>query len=186
MLSKARRTVYYRRGMNIPKKYADFSFDAKGFLIDPKTGERVVKNKRSAGTPRYLKLAGNWFVSNQSEHVRRKAVHELKKYYAKELSSFGIPPFKADDYPLRVTWEVHCPIGKADWDLDNLWFYWKYFCDTLRKLGVIEDDTIRYVTSPPAPVFIPVETEEERKFVFQFFFDDRDEIHTNEFWRAAA
>src|SRR5690606_7509045 len=172
--------------MPIPKRFGKGTFDRKGFLIDPKTGARVVKNARVAGKPRYLKLAGNWFVSNQSEHVRRKAIHELKKYYERELRGLNVPAIDPEQYPLRVEWDVYCPIGEANWDLDNLWFYWKYFCDTLRKMGVIPDDTVRYITQPPAPRFYPVDSEEERLFLFRFYRDERVVIRTNPFWRQAA
>lgn len=131
-------------------------------------------------------MAGNWFVSNQNEHIRRKAISDTKEFFEKELKKKTLSPIPAEAYPLRCEWDLYCPIDKADWDADNLWFYWKYFCDTLRRVGIIPDDTIQYITQPPGPRFFPVESLKERKFVFRFYEDDREAIQKHDFYKSAA
>lgn len=184
-LSKARRKMYYTRGMKIPKKYINCGFNRKGFLVD-KNGNPIVKNSRSAGKPRYLKLSGNWIISNQSTHVRRKAISELKAFYVRKLGEMDLGPLPEDAYPLRIEWDIYAPIGKADWDVDNLYFYWKYFCDALRNESILAEDNVRFITLPPAPCFIPVESDDERKFVFRFYTDDRECIQNHAFYREAV
>ena len=80
--------------------------------------------------------------------------------------------------------ELHDVIGRGDWDLDNrAWVYLKVFLDTLTSNGVIFDDSIKYITQMPNPVFFPVETKEESKFVFKFYQDDRPEILNHPFYK---
>lgn len=185
-LSEKRRKIYFKRGKKIPKKYLHFPFDQKGFLVYPDSGERVVKNALTAGTPRWLTLSGNWFYASPQKHTRALAIKEVKRFFRRALSKMEIAPLSDDAYPLRVEWEFHAPVGVGNWDLDNLWFYQKCFLDTLVKMGVLRDDTIEYITAPGRPEFYPVEKEEDRKFVFRFYKDDRACITNHEFWQRAA
>ena len=48
---------------------------------------------------------------------------------------------------------------------------------SMTNLGKIVDDKVPYITKPcSAPLFCPVETEDERKFVYHFYQDLRPEI----------
>lgn len=149
-----------------------YKVSGEGFLLD-ESGNKVVANPKTAGTEKYEQLSGNKFFSGYgSYHIRRKLTGELKKFYkpfVKKLEPITV-------FPLRIEWDFYTIMNKADWDMDNMSFYWKYLQDTLVDQGIIPEDNIRYITFPPSGKFIPVDDWEERKFVIRFYHDDRDEI----------
>lgn len=152
----------------------------KQYLLDEE-GEKIVANPRAAGTPRYWKLSGNDFMSGYgSKHVRHKLTTGLKDFY-RPIVKAQMVPFKEEDYPLTITWEFHSTLGKANWDIDNMFFYWKYLQDVLEDEGIIVEDNIKYITASPGPVFVPVDSWEDRKFVFRFYKDERKIIE--EAWK---
>jgi hypothetical protein len=182
-ISNKRRAAYYKKGDKIPKKYMYLKFDKKGYL-KTKDGEKVVKNPISAGTPKKWKINGQGLYSGiVNRFTRKKMKDQLYESYVKKWDiekGFFIP---MDMYPLKIEWEFHHIIGKADWDLDNKWVYLKVFLDTLSAEGVIFDDSIKYITNSPSPTFFPVETKEESKFVFRFTRDNRPEIINHPFYK---
>lgn len=183
VISKARRKEYYQKGMKIPKKYMHFKFNLKGFLVD-KEGNKVQKNIIAAGSPRKWKINGQGLYSGiVNRFTRKKMKDQLSDFYKKSIDTpkdFFIP---LDMYPLKIEWEYHDVIGKGDWDLDNKWVYLKVFLDTLTDLGIIFDDSIKYITKAPSPQFFPVENKEDSKFVFRFTKDDREEILNHKFYK---
>lgn len=190
MLSRSRRPEYYHKdkGRKIPKKYmkelpsGKYFFNGKGFLVNNETGKRIVSNSSISNKPRYVKLSGNRLITGfGSPHVRNKIVNSLKDFYApfvrEHLQEYG----PITQFPLRVEWDFHTVIEDKDkFDASNLFFYYKYFEDALFKdfdgISLIPDDNIRYVTHPPGPKIIPIENDEDRKFVFRFYYDDRAEL----------
>lgn len=89
-----------------------------------------------------------------------------------------LTPFDPKDFPLKIEWDFYSPVKKADWDLDNMMFYWKYLQDTLVDCGIIPDDTVVYITHPPSPRWFPVEDWKDRRFEFRITSDNR-KIITN-------
>lgn len=182
-ISNKRRTEYYKKGDKIPKKYMHLRFDKKGYLKS-KSGERVIKNPVAAGTPKKWKINGQGLYSGVvNRFTRKKMKDQLSESYKQNWDvekGFFIP---MDLYPLSIEWEFHTVIGKGDWDLDNKWIYLKVFLDTLSSEGIIFDDSIKYITNAPSPMFFPVETKEESKFVFKFYQDDRPEILNHPFYK---
>lgn len=79
-------------------------------------------------------------------------------------------------FPLRIEWDFYTVLGQADWDMDNMSFYWKYLQDTLVEESIIPEDNIKYITFPPSGKLYPVEDWEDRKFIIRFYHDDRSEI----------
>lgn len=193
MLSKKRRTEYYKKDgkHRIPSRFQPSpKFDNRGFLINPKTGEREIRNKKTAGKPRYFVISGNSFVSGfGSEFTRAKIVEGIKDFYRPFLYDFPV----ITTFPIRIAWDFYTTIGAANYDMSNFWFYYKYFEDCLRdrrelpdgsfKPAIIPDDNIKYVTQPGAPLLCPVEDFEDRKFVFRFYHDLRPEIQRNTLWK---
>jgi hypothetical protein len=128
MISKARRPTY--------KKSSDGSFE-----LD-KDKNRIITNKRTVGTPRYLAINTQKFYSGfGSEHQRIMIVEGLKNYYKEPLSKLkDLPPF-----PLYIEFKFHTTITR-EYDLDNMsWIYIKTFHDALKKAGKIPDDSVRYI-----------------------------------------
>ena len=182
IISNKRRTEYYKKGDKIPKKYINLRFDKKGYLKS-KSGERVIKNPIAAGSPKKWKINGQGLYSGVvNRFTRKKMKDQLSEHYIKNWDikkDFFIP---MDMYPLAIDWEFHTTIDKGNWDLDNKWIYLKVFLDTLSAQGVIFDDSIKYITKAPSPIFFPVENKEESKFVFRFYRDDRPEILNHPFY----
>lgn len=176
MLSKQRRATYYKKkDKNIPKKHLGKKFNKQGFMIDT-FGNRIIKNSRSVGTPRYKKINGQEFYKGaDSHHIRAKVVNELKKFYSETLKN--VKPIT--QFPIQIEWEHHELIGVGNWDLDNLWIYNKCFQDALIDNNVIPEDNVMFITKAAAPEIFPVETEEERKIIFKVYLDKRDVILNN-------
>lgn len=154
----------------------DWSMDSNNYLRD-ENGDKVVANPRAAGTPNYEPLSGNRFFSGYgSHHVRRTLTAGLKDFYRPYVNKMD----KITKFPIRIDWDFHTTLNSADWDMDNMHFYWKYLQDTLVEEDIIPEDNIKYITFPPAGRFIPVKEWIDRKFVFRFYKDTRTEIQ--ELW----
>lgn len=188
-VSQRRQKKYIKRGGKMSDtmvknvKKGVLYFNKQGFLTNHETGERVIANPIAAGTPKWEQLAGNKFsYGNYPPHLRATLVEALKKDYRDKLPF--LTPFSADAYPLRVEWDLHTIVGKSNFDLSNLWFYYKYFEDTLVNLNILPDDSIRFVSHPPAPRLIPIEKWEDRAFVFRFYPDNRACVRNHPLWQA--
>jgi hypothetical protein len=137
-------------------------------------------NPRVAGKAKHKKLSGNNFFSGYgSHHIRKRLAGALKASFVEVIKASDLKPLKAKDYPTKVTWEIHCPRGLANWDLDNLWFYKKFFIDACREAGILREDTIEFITGFGETLWYPVETDEDRKFVFTFTKDNRRCLNTS-------
>jgi hypothetical protein len=177
LLSAKRRPKYYTKKDKIPKKYQDCIFK-KGYLVNV-NGAKIVKNIRSVGTPKYEQLSGNSLLSGYaSPYTRAKIARELKAFYKPFVKEFVKKNGAFTEFPIRVTWDVYTDISSTNWDASNLFFYYKYFEDTLflEDTKVIPDDCIKYITFSPGAKIIPVDNWEKRKFVFKFYYDDRTEL----------
>lgn len=180
-LSRKRRPKYYKSGEKIPKKYSDYQFDTKGFLIDPE-GNKLIKNKAFVDKPRFQILSGNNLISGYgSPHIRAKLARELKNFYRPFLLDYVKEHGPIENFPLKVEWDVYTVnVREGTWDASNLYFYYKYFEDTAVDVGLIPDDCVKYITWSPGAKIIPVENWDDRKFVFRFIHETRNEI-LNEF-----
>ena len=179
--SKQRRRTYYKKvgGKQIPKKYSLLGFDKQGFLVDAE-GERIVSNPRSHGKPKYEYLSGNTLTSGYSTpFMRSRIAREMHNFYAPFVRSMR----PMTEYPLRIEWDFYTTVDKPDFDLSNFWFYLKYFEDTLTSEKIIPDDNISYITHSASPKLIPVDSFTQRKFVFRFYLDEREEIKNHPLWK---
>jgi hypothetical protein len=175
----------------LPNKYQTqryiWSMDKGGQrrLFDSETKAFVVKNAVSVSRPRMMTIAGNEFFPGLDEHIRMKVVEHLKSEFQRHF-----PVSLELSFPVLITEELHTLPRYANWDLDNMWIYTKCFQDaiveykqikekyierTLKgdkvkhrivKPGIIPDDTIKYITLPSAPRFIPVTREEDRAMIY--------------------
>lgn len=170
---------------NLPNKYNNklkYDYNEEGILIDIRTKEKIVANAKQSGTPKLHTLSGNFIVSagNGSQFIRTKVSDSLHAMYKAVLEN--VEPIKIEDFPLIITWEVHCSPAEWNWDLSNLFLYNKYFEDSLVVNGIIPDDSVLYISGSAAPLFFPIEDDEERKFVFRIYKDCRPEIRENPLW----
>lgn len=177
MLSKERRAKYYTPQCKIKNKKLNdrtrFVFrenvkTKKSYLVDVNTGEKVLKNPRAVGTPKYMSInAQHLYNQTLNEFSRDRVVRVLHEFFESGMKEIG----RIDMYPLMITMEIHDTIieGTSEWDVGNRgFFYQKAFEDVLKKDKIIDDAAI-YIAMPSAPIFIPVKTEEERKLVFSIY-----------------
>lgn len=147
------------------------------FLVDANTEARVIANPKKVGKPRYQKINGqDIYNGNISKAVRNNLIIAIKN----QFRQFAILCPKMKSYPVMMEVEVwDTPIDSEfsqDWDLDNRAFpYNKAFADVLKKgdCGVLDDDSIWYLTGPPAPLFCPITDPLERKLVYKVYLDRR-------------
>jgi hypothetical protein len=168
-LSKARRAKYYNatdfQNDTIPKKYLKdgIEFDKKGRACNAKTKEVIVRNTRTAGTPRYWKINGQDLWSGNLHHATRSKMNEqLHKHFSKAIIEQIQVEQKTSVIPLKPNERVFISFlfkGKVEQsqDIDNLAIiYVKTFVDTMtqysnknqsgiQKLGLIPDDNVKYV-----------------------------------------
>jgi hypothetical protein len=151
-LSKSRRAIFYKKGDNIPKKYSkeNFIFNDKGVLINLSSNEKVLKNTKSAGKPRYRKISGQDIWSGINHNLRSKIAKELKNYFKEFIIKSGITTIDESKYPLGVAIFFHKPIGQGNWDIDNhSLIYRKCILDSLVEKQIIRDDSVTYVRQVP-------------------------------------
>ena len=204
-IAQARRAEYYELGKKKikAKKYLDqtkygfrpFKVTRGGkltqvyFLTDLATGERVIKNPKSAGTPKD-KLINGQDIYNQTivQETRNKMLQEIKAFFTPFVNK--LEPIDMTDLPVRIEVELHDTIleetSKKLWDVDNRFYmYGKAFQDVLtgnmlkgraRSKIILPDDNCLMISKPPSPLFIPVETPEERKLVFRIYKEDDPRI----------
>lgn len=119
-ISKQRRAQYYDAGDSLPQKYRNKRYriipPGTGILTDMSTMEKVVKNSKSVGKPRYWAIAGNDILSGIDYNLRSKVFKEVKKYFYEQFRH--IPEIDENMYPLSIGIEFYDMIG--DYDLDNL------------------------------------------------------------------
>jgi len=177
--SKKRRAKFYKKGdAKIPKKYAGCEVDAAGFLINT-DGDRIISNPRVAGKAKYETLSGNKLTSGYSSpHIRNKIAGELKDFYRPFVRCMS----EITEFPLRMEWELHTTVDRNNFDLSNLWFYLKYFEDTMVAEGIIPDDSIQFITASASPTLFPVHNFWERQFVFKIYHDDREILSQFTHW----
>lgn len=201
-LSDARQKKYYEKGKAAPKakRYNDSSkfewkrwSNGKIYLTEIETKERVVANPRAAGTPRLITINGQKIYNGEaSKHIRNKILSAIKESFAPYINKMN--PVPLENFPLRLELEVHDiirePSSNSLWDLDNrAWPYIKAFQDCLtgnadkkgkkRNKQIIPDDNVLWITQPPVPKFVPVDSEEDRKLVFTIVRDTDKRVKNN-------
>jgi len=129
-ISKPARTQYYKQSDRIPKKYSSDRFKIKNkFLVDSKTGEKVVK-RISTGKPREHSIRGQEIWRGMNYHLRSKIASELKKWIYKQIEDI---PVLNDEliYPLSIRIDFYDNVNEGE-DLDNMiYFYRKCTHDAL-------------------------------------------------------
>lgn len=161
-LSNSRKPTYYGKLDAVPRKYKEadgtlrkgyqmmrFTIRRRGrdsyVLRLCKNGLPVQKNINSDHKPRYATIGGNAIYSGDPI-LRGKVVSAIKEHFTPAVNK--LVPFSIKYpgcYPLAIRMLVIKEAGKGDWDLDNLWIYYKCFQDVLVEQGVIDGDTIKYI-----------------------------------------
>lgn len=184
LMSSKRMKKYYVFGKkDLPKKYSDTTkYDYKAFkatsgkgvkliLIDLITKEKVIANPKVHGTEKWKVINGQKIYNGEiSKWERATLMRAIKESYNDILSK--IKPIDIKRFPICIKVELHDliidPICKNQlWDVGNRVFpYFKAFEDALQHFKIIPNDNVFFITSPPAPIFIPVDRTEDRKLIF--------------------
>lgn len=215
-VSKSRKETYYKKSeeKTLPKKYqigilnGEYKFIniiKKGFLLVNKEGDLIIKNKKTAGTPKYKRINGqDLHTLTLQPYERSKIIKAIKEQMIPEVNK--LEPIKL--FPIRILCEIHNTFHDAelikvngdvkenvDWDVDNhSIFYTKVFSDVLcgspycKERGskleyqskiIIPDDNRKYVTQHGSALFCPIENANNRKLIFKIYHDDRKIIKEN-------
>lgn len=173
-IAKSRRPTYYiQNKCRIPKKYMDderYVYNNKGQLIDLENGGvTVVKNSRSAGTPRYKKINGqDIYNGNISRQARASLVRNIHNYFVPFLQDINLD-IDIDNYPLcmELVFRVHDK-GKFNIDNDNKWIWRKCIQDTISELKIWDDDNLNIINrNEEETILIP--DDEDQKLIINFY-----------------
>lgn len=142
VLSKSRRAKYFKESDCIPKKYAHLkNFDNRGRLLG-EDGTPVIKNPRTAGTPRLQKINGQVLYSTQNPHIRAKMMEQMKAYFKEHVQKLS----PAESFPICVEFIFRSSEETEMPDIDNhSWVYAKAILDAMTDEGIIPDDSPEYV-----------------------------------------
>jgi hypothetical protein len=180
MISKARRVKHWHPGDSIPQKYRKEGYVFKDGIVKGKKvlvdleGNPVIANPLSAGKPHYKQISGNDIVAGYgSPHIRNKITHELKDYFAQVVKKYVREHGPITRFPLRVEWDAFMMAGEENWDLSNLFMYYKYFEDSCVREKLIPDDSVKFITHSPGPRLVKIDDDDDRAFIFRFFLDER-------------
>lgn len=168
-LSKKRRPKYYKKGNKIPKKYqtSKYAYNKKGVLISIESKLPVIANPRVVGLPRIKKINGqDFYTGNNNPFMRSKIILEMKDYFRKEILKHKIQKISTKAYPVELDLEFHNKVDQLNYDMDNTsWVYVKVIQDVLVELGIIESDTIVYLSKTGSAQFVPVEEGNSEKLI---------------------
>lgn len=181
-ISNKRRPKYYKLGEAPPKKYGGVFFpDKDGYLLD-EDGNRIIKNPKSAGTPRFIPINGQKIYVGLNFSVRSKIVKTMHGIISEEFKK-QLP--KKIDIPkghnLLVHLHFYNTITRKLPDIDNLSSLWmKCGVDCLttadnigqakeggldHKLGIIKDDRLEFIKNISTE-FTEIKEGEESKLVY--------------------
>lgn len=141
-VSNARKARHYKFGENIPERfekaigsvYTWKEVKGKTLLARVDNGELVVKNPKTAGTPRYEQIAGNsiWDTGRNGDYMEMIKL-SVQKYMWDVIQHFKHDSLVIKDelLPLRVTMDFHTYMEPQDFDGLKL-FYEKCFLDAIK------------------------------------------------------
>lgn len=155
MISAARRPVYYTKKDKLPKKYSEnigLLYDWDGDrLYELKTGNYIVKNVKTAGTPKFKRINGqNLHDLSLRDYDRSKIVHTIKDYFYKEMKDHVVNVNTNKPIIIHMTFVNN---SETIGDLDNhSLFYQKSFFDSIQKTKLIKDKKTKEINKIPNPV----------------------------------
>lgn len=165
-ISKKRRAIPYIKGKcRVPKKFSNetvYDWNSKGYLYNKLTGEVLVRNNKSVGTPREQKVNGqNIYNGNVSRQARASLVKALHEKFAKYLKDIDpITDIKHFPLGIHLIFKVHDKF-KFNLDNDNRWIWEKAIQDTLVQEKIIPEDNPYIIwENLKRTILIPNEIEE--------------------------
>jgi len=179
-LAKSRRARYYTREWvekkNLPKKYQNrklYGFNKEGILISKLTGEKVIANPKTVGTPRLKKINGQDFYSGGNVPIQRyQMVNAIKEYFREEirkaLKDAPIKKIPQHWFPIQMELSFYLPEPKQLFDVDNnSWIYNKVILDSLVDVGVIPNDTCDLVRKAGGGEYCFIPEDVQRRLIIR-------------------
>ena len=154
--------------------------DVEGWIRDAETEEKLVRNKRTAGKPKMLRINGQ---SIWDGSVDRYARNNLKKflthYFTPVIIRSNIEKlYTPKDYYFHFEFIFYFPLTLRNFvaqDIDNHSFcYVKAFLDTLQELNIIENDNSIF-TRGHSSRYVDIPTEEDRRLEVKIHFCKNNE-----------
>lgn len=136
-------------------------------LINKDTGEYVIKNTKVAGTEKW-EVINSQKIYNGGYHpvTRAKIITAIHDQIKEAISKLSLSPF-SEDSTIQIRAElydyINDPISRERWDLSNRMYIWhKSFSDVLQEVGLIKDDSCKYLRDEGRTTFIPIESGEPK------------------------
>jgi len=154
VLKKNSKQQYYTTKDKIPKYIQKqlsteyLSLGKKIYLLD-KEGNRIIKNSNKLNKAEYFKLNGQKLYNGTLHPLVRKSITNLYHEYFKTaiinagLTKLELPEGKS----FKIAVNIYVVESSKLPDVDNLWPLEKWFTDSLVELGIIEDDSPKFVRS---------------------------------------
>lgn len=175
-LSDSRRPTYFvkNKSSKIPKKYQNENYGwVNEFLVDKRTGEKVIRNSKSVGTPRYWSVNFQAIWNGQIKHQNRASItSKLKDVFRPYIEELDI----ITQYPIKIEiflHDVEMPI-----DVDNKGVvYTKIITDLLVNTNkgmddnksIIPDDSSAYVNDTGRCKWVKVNNYNDIKMVIRIW-----------------
>lgn len=156
---------------NINPNYFFKKIGKKTFVID-KEGNKLLKNTKSVGKPKYWVLNGQDLYNAVLDWRRRSKMAEYYHNYFSNYIKDQLTPINFDElYSLGfIGVSISCDIYEIKKgqliDVSNLWLLEKFFEDSLVNCKIIPDDNPNYVLESGKKRYYWVDNPQERKLVF--------------------
>ena len=186
--------MFFKKGTDLPKKYLNeekYHF-VNNTLCDIITGEKIVRNSRSAGKPRYQKISGNAMWAGMNYNLRSKIATEMKKFFYEFFRDSK--PLLAEDYPIGIGLIITDNLsGRAGEDIDNMAYLYRknihdalcgnvmfnkeihegktsYVPDRNAYPAIIEDDNRDFITEIKTKIIVNEDlTDEETSILVEIY-----------------
>ena len=168
-ISDKRRKTYWKKKDKLTKTLEDrlkrklIYLDSTGYYRESIGNARILKNTKSHGTEKFISINAQHIYNSNMSHINRwNYIKKIKEAIKPFL--VNVKPIDGSEFPVKLSGRLYCPIGKSDWDLDNLTFiYSKVIQDLLTELKIIPDDSIRYINKSLDLEHYETDTEDNQK-----------------------
>jgi hypothetical protein len=154
-------------------------------LIDITTHIPVVKNIRTAGKERTIKISGQDIWVGMNHHLRSKISKELKKFFYDAIKECQVLDDK--DYPIGISIDIYDVIQSSA-DIDNFEHIYrkclhdalagniefvknengKFSSDKENYISIIKDDNLNYVRQM-VTTFYPIENHDDSQMIIKLY-----------------
>jgi hypothetical protein len=190
-LSEKKRELWYHRseGDNLPQRILDsyrdgkndtYMLDKDGWIIYRKTGEKVIRNSRTANKPNMQKISGQAIWNGAvSRFSRNKMKDFLTAYFTPGIvRHWPESIFTTADKAFHFEFIFYFPLQLRNMtaqDIDNHSYpYTKAFMDTLVNLKVIGGDNPKYYRGFYCR-YVDIPTEEDRRLEVKLHFCENNQ-----------